>query len=120
MESDELYIKKTIGKRTPFTTPPDFLKNLQVSIVENIEEQNSRTHVKIWSIYRNYIATAACIVVIASAIVTICLDKISTNSITSHNLGKTMNIESLSYSDDSDVDYTMLDNDEIYSLVASN
>lgn len=120
MESDELYIKKTIGKRTPFTTPPDFLKNLQISIIENTEEKKNRTYVKIWSICHNYVATAACIVVIASAIVAICLDKISTNNIISHNLNNTTNNDSLSYPDDSDVDYTMLDNDEIYSLVASN
>lgn len=135
MSPDEKYLEARFGKPNPFKTPDGFLDGLADSIINNVERSVANevpcmaggdAHVAIgvrhawWARYRRYVAAAACLVLVAvgAAVYFAAAGPERTNAYAAsarHGAEATS-----SYTYDEIADYTMLDNDDIYSLLASN
>ena len=124
MESDEQYIAEKIGRRTPFTVPTGFMDNLQASIIENVEHTcaaiHQVEHTSVWMRCRKYVATAAIVVIIVYGTIAVYMNNTMPDNIANQNLAADTSVDNSDYAGDNYVDYTMLDNDDIYSLLASN
>lgn len=138
MKSDEKYIESRFGKSAPFTVPDGYFDSLAQSIINNAgpmpEPQPSvelkapgaeiRRTASWWMRYRLYVAAAACLVFVAMGA--------SVFFASSHHADGARNVAKSAHSEqqvgnqqysgtyDTEIDYTMLDNEDIYSLVASN
>ncbi len=150
MESDEKYIESRFGKKVPFTVPEGYFDNLAKSIVDNVAsapvpddveptvninnnaepvsvamnaEQAKTVGFNWWHRYRVRIAAAACVAfVVAGMSMYFAFSPTDANgnkNVAIHG-GSTVESSASSSTSDMEIDYAMLDNDDIYSLMASN
>lgn len=117
MEKEEQYIYNRCGKQTPFTVPDGYFDNLSAELMRHAETKPKQ--VTLWQRYRLYIA-AACLFTFVVGLATyfgISSADPSANSAiaATASVANTDEAESEEYAD-----YTMLDNDDIYSILASN
>lgn len=142
MESDEKYLERKFGRQNHFTVPEGYLQNLTASVMANVgkqpecdapenetvltENKTANTRVVVmqpwWRRTRVRIAAAAACLLLAggTAFYTYSVHHAEpasnmAASAPSHNVDVST---SASYNEIAD--YTMLDNDDIYSLLASN
>lgn len=142
MESDEKYLERKFGRQNHFAVPEGYLQNLTASVMANVGKQPARgvhedkialpenetanTRVVVmqpwWRRTRVRIAAAAACLLLAggTAFYTYSVHHAEpasnmAASAPSHNVDVST---STSYNEIAD--YTMLDNDDIYSLLASN
>lgn len=142
MESDEKYLERKFGRQNHFAVPEGYLQNLTASVMANVGKQPARgvhedkialpenetanTRVVVmqpwWRRTRVRIAAAAACLLLAggTAFYTYSVHHAEpasnmAASAPSHNVDVST---SASYNEIAD--YTMLDNDDIYSLLASN
>lgn len=150
MKSDEKYIESRFGKKVPFTVPEGYFDNLAKSIVENVASApvsddvkpivNINTNAKPmsvavnaeqartvgfnwWHRYRVRIAAAACVAFVVAGMSSYfalsSTDAKGNKNVAIHGESTVENSASSSMTD-MEIDYAMLDNDDIYSLMASN
>ena len=150
MKSDEKYIESRFGKKVPFTVPEGYFDNLAKSIVENVAsapvsddvkpivnintnakpmsvavnaEQAKTVGFNWWHRYRVRIAAAACVAFVVAGMSSYfalsSIDAKGNKNVAIHGESTVENSASSSMTD-MEIDYTMLDNDDIYSLMASN
>lgn len=130
MKSDENYIESRFGKSSPFVVPEGYFDHLADNIIGNVpecaagaDESRRRPVQTVWLHYRRYVAIAACIALLAglgAAVVALPGDDGKTgnnNNVAASHVDRQQQDAS---DDDAEIDYTMLDNETIYSLVASN
>lgn len=142
MESDEKYLERKFGRQNHFAVPEGYLQNLTASVMANVGKQpecdasenetalteivTANTRVALmqpwWHRTRVRIAAAAACLLLAggTAFYTYSVHHAEPAcniavSAPSHNVEADV---STSYNEIAD--YTMLDNDDIYSLLASN
>ena len=132
MISDEKYIESRSGKRMPFKVPDGYFDNLAQSVIGNaIAGQNAEKAEKPlrivrqtwWQRYRRMVAAAACAAFAIAGLSTYMAVSRTDDANASHVAVQRecqRGLQSTSSADDDEIDYTMLDNDDIYSLVASN
>lgn len=143
MESDEKYIEARFGKAQPFKVPDGYFDSLVQSVMENADEQVARDAPIVsakctdiekdsafvpmpwWKRYRRYCAAAACgLLVVGGVSSYLAFSHDSAGAVravaaTSCDTGTESHVQSSS-SYDEEIDYTMLDNEGLYSLMASN
>ena len=137
MESDERYLERKFGRQNHFAVPEGYLQNLTASVMANVSKQtecnmpNKETaNAKVvvmqpwWRRTRVRIAAAAaCLLVAGGTAFYTYMDSehhaepVSNVAASNSNHNVEMGT-SASYNEMAD--YTMLDNDDIYSLLASN
>lgn len=127
MESDDKYIESRFGKSTPFTVPGDYFRDLTQSIMENVEQGTVPLRVSWWRRYRLYVSIAACVAVCVAGL-SVYFASSSANADGMRHVASSgvehvdkVAAPASAGSYDAEVEYAMmLDNDDIYSLVASN
>lgn len=136
METDERYIELHFGKKAPFKVPDGYLDNLTQSIISNVEAAGKEavpaapTSVKSaapavgwWQRYRRYVAAAACVAFVVGG-VSVWQAQSSTEADKPHVATATNNssYDASAYDSvsDEEIYYSMLDNEDMYSLMASN
>ena len=131
MKSDESYIKSRVGKENPFSVPDNYFGALQQSLLdaagigEHAESNVEATHERHmwWSRCRRYVAVACAVSAVACGV-----SYWAASGGDSHRAqpvgayaGQQVSAATAQQSiTEDEIDYTMLDNDDIYSLVASN
>lgn len=143
MESDEKYIEARFGKAQPFKVPDGYFDGLVQSVMENADEQVAKdvpcasakcTDAKTnsafvsmplwWKRYRRYCAAAACALFVLGGVSSYwafshdSADAVRAVAATCDTSTESRVQSSSSY--DEEIDYTMLDNEGLYSLMASN
>lgn len=137
MESDEKYIERRFGKKTPFAVPEGYFENLAQSIVDSVaaepavqavaekREDAAKPVARIgwWHRYRMRVAVAACVAfVVAGVAAYLSLPSVGADAsaaVAAHG-DNASSVQPAYGVSDAEIDYTMLDNEAIYSLVASN
>ena len=105
MNNEEQYILNRCGKQNPFTVPEGYFDSLRTELMQRVEVKPK--DISLWKRWRGYVAATY-----------IGFDSETTaNKHVAVNV-KTSNVDNLS--EDEYADYTMLDNDDIYSLLANN
>ena len=142
MESDERYLERKFGRQNHFAVPEGYLQNLTASVMANVskqpecevseneivsnENETANTRVVVmqpwWRRARVRIAAAAACLLLAGGT--------AFYTYSAHHAEPASNMAASAPSHNVDVststsyneiaDYTMLDNDDIYSLLASN
>lgn len=124
------------GKKAPFKVPDGYLDNLTQSIISNVEAAGKEavpaapTSVKSaapavgwWQRYRRYVAAAACVAFVVGG-VSVWQAQSSTEADKPHVATATNNssYDASAYDSvsDEEIYYSMLDNEDMYSLMASN
>lgn len=137
IKSDEKYLETRFGKQLHFKTPEGFLDGLADSIMNNVEQQKAGGIIHAaaphptntgkahephnwWARYRRYVAAAACVAFIGIG-ATAYFAAGTKEPHDSYAASAKQHTEAApTYTYDEIADYTMLDNDDIYSLLASN
>lgn len=136
METDERYIELHFGKKAPFKVPDGYLDNLTQSIISNVEAagkeavpaapasvKSAAPAVGWWQRYRRYVAAAACVAFVVGG-VSVWQAQSSTEADKPHVATATNNssYDASAYDSvsDEEIYYSMLDNEDMYSLMASN
>lgn len=135
MESDEKYLERKFGRQNHFAVPEGYLQNLTASVMANVgkqpecdasENETANTRDLLmqpwWRRTRVRIAAAAACLLLAGGT--------AFYTYSAHHAEPASNMAASAPSHNVDVststsyneiaDYTMLDNDDIYSLLASN
>lgn len=136
METDERYIELRFGKKAPFKVPEGYMDNLTQSIISNVEAvgkeavpaasasvKSAAPTVGWWQRYRRYVAVAACVAFVVGG-VSVWQAQSSTEADKPHVATATNNssYDASAYDSvsDEEIYYSMLDNEDMYSLMASN
>lgn len=136
METDERYIELHFGKKAPFKVPEGYLDNLTQSIISNVEAvgkeavpaasasvKSAAPTVGWWQRYRRYVVAAACVAFVVGG-VSVWQAQSSTEADKAHVATATHNssYDASAYGSvsDEEINYSMLDNEDMYSLMASN
>lgn len=136
MESDERYIESCFGKKAPFTVPEGYFDNLTQNIMNSVEaadkvvphvpepiQQNKVITINWWNRCRRYVAVAACVAFIVGGVSvwqfksTADTGKTHIATATHHSTYDASAYNSVS---DEEINYSMLDNQDMYTLMASN
>lgn len=121
MESDELYIHKRFGKRTPFVVPDGYFEVLCNRLEEHTIEKNLYTG--FWRRYKLVAVAVSLLFIVSSTIAYLSLasdDNTSTHQMALGDNNSSRVLQSQQYAADEYADCAMLDNDDIYTLIASN
>lgn len=143
MESDEKYIESRFGKSTPFVVPEGYFDSLTQTMMEKVDALDqtmppsmsaddmlqsdvAATHNisrSWWLRYRRYVVAAACVAFLAVGVST--FYAVSSNkSVAENHVASACNpAEANGQSGstyDAEMEYSMLDNQDMYSLMASN
>lgn len=126
MKSDEKYIETRFGKKAPFTVPEGYLANLAKSIMADV---GAEPHVQVeprrdglWPLCRRYVAAAACVAAVAGGL-SVWMEGAhgGTDSATvAEKHARQAGAQPAGSVSDEEINYTMLDNDDMYTLMASN
>lgn len=142
MESDEKYIESRFGKKTPFRVPDGYFDNIAKSVMAaampdeavsaSAKHEPAATpgvRLSLWRRLRRYVAVAACAAFAVAGVATYLAVADGDEPVAAHaqrhqrvaTCSDSQSASQMSSSTyDAEMDYTMLDNDDIYSLVASN
>lgn len=134
MESDEKYIESRFGKKMPFTVPKGYFESLAQAIADKAVSSTLPTETRtvrmdvepskgsVWKMFRKYAAIAACVAVVVGgfAAYRLVLSAGSQAVVAKQQLDDHATAAPLQDVSYEEIDYTMLDNEDIYSLVASN
>lgn len=116
MNNEEQYILNRCGKQNPFTVPEGYFDSLRTELMQRVEVKPK--DISLWKRWRGYVAAACMVGVVAGVATYIGFGSEATeNKHVAVNV-KASNVDNLS--EDKYADYTMLDNDDIYSLLANN
>lgn len=143
MESDEKYIESRFGKSTPFVVPDGYFDSLAQTMMEKVDAFDQTMPPSMsaddmlqsdvvathnisrswWLRYRRYVAAAACVAFLAVGVST--FYAVSSNkSVAENHVASACNpVEANGQSGstyDAEIEYSMLDNQDMYSLMASN
>lgn len=126
MKSDEKYIETRFGKKAPFTVPEGYFDNLAKSIMSDVGAdacvpENTR-RAGLWQRCRRYVAAAACAAAVAGGLSVWTASKYGDNgsaAVAEKHVRQAGAQPAASVSDE-EINYTMLDNDDMYTLMASN
>lgn len=116
MNNEEQYILNRCGKQNPFTVPEGYFDSLRTELMQRVEVKPK--DISLCKRWRGYVA-AACMVGVVAGVGTY----IGFGSETTENKHVAVNVKASNVdnlSEDEYADYTMLDNDDIYSLLANN
>lgn len=117
MENDELYIFNKCGKQNPFKVPDGYFDNLSAELMRHTEA--APKIVSLWQRYRLYVA-AACVLAVVAGLATY-FGFSSAEPAANPTIAATTNVANPDEAESEEyADYTMLDNDDIYSILASN
>jgi hypothetical protein len=118
--TDEMYIEEKVGKRNPFRVPEGYFEQFTAQMMEQIPETAPKQKPRAKSIWLRpvfYAAASVCALLISA---TVWLALPSEQPSASPMQAQTVQQdESDTYLDEA-ADYMMLDNHEIYSLLADN
>lgn len=116
MNNEEQYILNRCGKQNPFTVPEGYFDSLRTELMQRVEVKPKE--IPLWKRWRGYVA-AACMVGVVAGVATYIgfVSEATENKHVAVSV-KTSNVDNLS--EEEFADYTMLDNDDIYSLLANN
>lgn len=115
MEKEEQYIYNRCGKQNPFIVPEGYFDNLHTELMQHtmtIPKKNI-----LWKRWQSYVA-AACLVGVVAGVAT--YFGINTKAVDDTHVAVVKNATTDDFSEEEYVDYTMLDNDDIYSFLANN
>lgn len=131
MESDEKYIRTHFGKEQHFVAPDGYLGGLANSILDNVTAMAanqadvptqiaaicSGERMPLWQRWRKVVAVACLLLACGGTVAFFTMHDVErkVSPVVSHN-----SVESATYTYDEIADFSMLDNEDIYSLVASN
>lgn len=136
METDERYIESHFGKKAPFKVPEGYLDNLTQSIISNVEAagkeavpavsasvKSAAPAIGWWQRYRRYVAVAACVALVVGGVsvwqgrhkADAGKEQVATAI---HN--SSYDASAYGSVSDEEINYSMLDNEDMYSLMASN
>jgi len=122
MNKDEKILEEYFGKKQPFQVPEGYFDDFASKLMAQLPEKDARVikmQPTLWQRFRPYAVAASVVAVIFSVGLYISLDdRLSVNS-KSHSVAKTEYNNSYS-AFDAAADYTMLDNEEIYSYIADS
>lgn len=117
MENDELYILNKCGKQNPFKVPDGYFDNLSAELMCHAEAAPKT--VPLWQRYRLYVA-AACVLMVVAGVATY-FGFSSAEPATNPTIAATANVANSDEAESEEyAEFTMLDNDDIYSILASN
>ena len=136
METDERNIELRCGKKAPFKVPEGYLDNLTQSIISNVEAahkeavpaapasvKSAAPAIGWWQRYRRYVAAAACVALVVGG-VSVWQARSAADAGKAHVATAIHNSpeEASAYGrvSDEEIYYSMLDNEDMYSLMASN
>ena len=136
METDERNIELRFGKKAPFKVPEGYMDNLTQSIISNVEAANKEAvpaapasvksaapAVGWWQRYRRYVAAAACVAFVVGGVsVWQGRHKAETDKAQVATAIHNSSYDASAYGSvsDEEINYSMLDNEDMYSLMASN
>ena len=124
------------GKKAPFKVPEGYLDNLTQSIISNVEAVDNdavlatsntvksvKPKIGWWHHYRRYVAAAACVAFVVGG-VSVWQAQSTADASKPHVATATNNssYDASAYGSvsDDEINYSMLDNEDMYSLMASN
>lgn len=121
MDNEEKYLEQQFGRKNPFCVPEDYFVHLSENIMKAIPDaEDGKTVVKgkLWHRYRPMAIAAAIVLAIAVSSLTYFERNVATPS------GKVRQSAKIIPSDndsaiDQAIDYTMLDDDDMYAYVTS-
>ena len=116
MEKEEQYIYNRFGKQNPFTVPEGYFDSLHANLMQHTTTSQKKTLFK--KRWLGYVA-AACLVGVIAGLVTSWSFK--TTEVGDKHVAVARDAAVVDdISEEEYVDYTMLDNDDIYSFLANN
>ncbi len=141
MKSDEKYIESRFGKTTPFAVPDGYFDNLAQSIMDKVDDTvvqtagaepfvvekplSQKSEVKMptwWNRSRRYVAAACAALLVSGLSAYFACHPIGggndMHSVAAHVGNAGCQVQGSTY--DYEMEYTMLDNEDMYSLMASN
>lgn len=118
MENYEEIIKTKLPAPSQMTVPNGYFDSLHSRIMANIDKEEAlATKQKPWNpftgILRSYVATAACVGIIAVGVFTLVLEYGGTDEPRQSN-----DVTVSQLTDDQVADYMMIDNDDIYAMIS--
>ena len=117
---EEKYIEQKVGKRNPFRVPEGYFENFNVQMMQQISEQKSpelKPMAKtVWMRKPMYYAAACVCALLISATAWLLMSNPDTNVSTPVQLASQQEVQDEEF--DEAADYMMLDNHEIYALLA--
>lgn len=121
MLSDEQYIQNKFGKEQPFAVPQGYFDNLQETIMKSVSLQQRHVQQSWWHRYRKVVAVAACVAMLVCGL-SVYMAKSNGNNVQTLAASSvnTDTKEQATSNDDEAMEYSMLDNDDMYSLMANN
>lgn len=117
MEKEEQYIYDRYGKQNPFTVPDGYFDSLRTGLMQHATTATKA--IPFWKRWRGYVA-AACLAGVVTIGLATYLSLKTTDVADTHVAVAGYAAVDDDFSDDEYADYTMLDNDDIYSFLANN
>lgn len=117
MEKEEQYIYDRYGKQNPFTVPDGYFDSLRTGLMQHATTATKT--IPFWKRWRGYVAAACLVGVVTVGFATYWSLK-TTDVADTHVAVAGYAAGDDDFSDDEYADYTMLDNDDIYSFLANN
>lgn len=117
MEKEEQYIYDRYGKQNPFTVPDGYFDSLRTGLMQHATTATKA--IPFWKRWRGYVAAACLAGVVTVGFATYWSLKTTDVADTHVTVARYAAVDD-DFSDDEYADYTMLDNDDIYSFLANN
>lgn len=117
MEKEGQYIYDRYGKQNPFTVPDGYFDSLRTGLMQHATTATKT--IPFWKRWRGYVAAACLVGVVTVGFATYWSLK-TTDVADTHVAVAGYAAVDDDFSDDEYADYTMLDNDDIYSFLANN
>lgn len=126
MDEAESYLEQHFGKQRPFVVPEGYFDRIADKVVARLPERKEEVQTAPkqrrptpWRQWRTLVGVAACACVVLLAGTWIAQKSTSADA-TQAPVTATATMESQDYDFDDVADYVMIDNEDIYALVANN
>lgn len=119
MEKEEQYIYDCYGKQNPFTVPDGYFDSLRTGLMQHATTTTTTKAIPLWKRWRGYVAAACLVGVVIVGLATYWGLKTTDVADTHVAVAGYATVDD-DFSDDEYADYTMLDNDDIYSFLTNN
>lgn len=121
MESEELWLKQNFGKKQPFRVPDGYFEQFETQLMEHLPEKAGNAQVVkmgVWRKLRPVITAAAC-ACIAVFGTFFYMNQTFNEAAPAPNPDAGQDMATAIYTSiDAAADYAMIDNDDIYALMA--